>query len=1573
MYISGGSDQLSCKFFLGTLRGVAMQWMATLPPRSIQTFGQLAGSFISQFAANKAKQLEVVDLFDLKQGREESLKSYLAHFNNATVRVDDPDQKFFVKAFQKGLRAGPFCDALALRKPSNMDEIRARAEKHIEVEEDQLQRMEPDRHADNRATLPRDNVVSSVAKGLKRPAPSQHTDDSKRHVRLQVQETPQSFTPLKEKRAQILHEICHTSLLDFPRDVRGRSMGPNADERCDFHRVVGHSTEECWTLWSQIERLVQNGHLECYVQRPTSGRQRGRCPDGRPKHHARQADDHDSKAKEEERPHSKPHTWHRGTITTILGGRSLATPIGRDKKVQTILSGANLTPLGNRRLGGPTISFDDRDLKNGLPTQDEPMVISVVAAKYKIERVLVDQGSSANILYWSTYQKLKLPPGHLAECAGTLYGFAGEQVPIMGTVELETIFGENSRVRRIPVLYTVVDVATSYNIILGRPGLNQLGAVVSTYHLCMKFPVGCEVGSVWANSRVTRCCYEDSLGGRPGRQEPARPAVNMLDLDLDPRGLPEHERPLPAEDIKDVHVGSLTTQVTRVGAALDLEMEARLVTFLKQNHDIFTWGMDDMPGIDPNFISHHLSGVKDAKPVAQKKRKQGEEKRRAARAETAKLLAAGFIREVRYLTWLANIVMVKKANGKWRMCTDYTDLNKACPKDSYPLPNIDQLVDGVSGFALLSFMDAYSRYNQIRMYERDEEKTAFITDDGIFCYRVMPFGLKNAGATYQCLMDEIFKEVRGTNVEVYVDDMVVKSKTADSHCESLGRVFTILRKHQLCLNPSKCSFGVQAGKFLGYMLTERGIEANPEKCEAIIKMRSPQNVRKVQHLMGRITALSRVISRLAETAVPIFTTLKKGGHFTWTSECEEAFLRFKGMMASPPILTQPSPGTPLYLYISVSNDAFSAVLVQEKEGEQQPIYFISKVLQGPEKRYQKIEKAALALVVASRKLRPYFQGHDIVVRTDLPIRQVLRKPDLAGRMVAWSVQLSEFSISFERRGPIKAQVLADFITELAPTDHHPTVEGDWYLSVDESSNDTRSGAGIVLEGPGGILIEQSLHFDFKARTNQVEYEALLAGMRLAQELEAKRLVVKSDSKLVTGQVNGEYQARDPQLTKYREQAAAMAFAFEKFTLIHVPRDQNERVDLLAKLASTQRRGQHKSVIRESLTNPTVNRQEVGTVEKGNTWMTPFIKYLVEDHLPEDAQQARRIMKEAPRYVMVGQSLYRRGFLFPLLKCVDAGATKYVIREVHEGICGTHVGSRALASKIARAGYYWPTLKRDCVEYVRKCDKCQRFAEAPKAPAERLHSFVSPWPFNKWGVDILGPFLVAPGQLKFLVVAVDYFTKWVEVEPVGTITAERVKRFLWRKIVCCFGLSAEILFTSVEHPQSNGQAEAANKVILRGLRKRLEEAKGRWAEELPQVLWSYHTTPHFTTNETPFRLTFGIEAMIPVEIGVPSPRTALHRPAENKEELRANLDMLQEVREIAQIREYAAKTRVASRYDRRVIPRKYHPQDLVLRKVTRSSNSNKLTPNWEGPFRVTEEVGRGAYRTWNAAMLRMYFS
>ena len=208
--------------------------------------------------------------------------------------------------------------------------------------------------------------------------------------------------------------------------------------------------------------------------------------------------------------------------------------------------------------------------------------------------------------------------------------------------------------------------------------------------------------------------------------------------------------------------------------------------------------------------------------MCQRRRKFIDDSQHVIREETQKLLNVGHIREIQYLEWLANVELVKKASGKWRMCVDFMDLNKACPKDSYLLPSIDALVDNASGCRLLSFLDAFSGYNQIRMHPRDECKTTFMTELSCYCYKVMPFGLKNAGTTYQRLMDRVLAPMIGWNVQAYVDDMVVTSQVKDQHVVDLEKLFTTIARYKLKLNPENCVFGVEAGKFLGFLLTELG-------------------------------------------------------------------------------------------------------------------------------------------------------------------------------------------------------------------------------------------------------------------------------------------------------------------------------------------------------------------------------------------------------------------------------------------------------------------------------------------------------------------------------------------------------------------------------------------------------------------------------------------------------------------------------------------------------------------------------------------------------------------------------
>ena len=349
-----------------------------------------------------------------------------------------------------------------------------------------------------------------------------------------------------------------------------------------------------------------------------------------------------------------------------------------------------------------------------------------------------------------------------------------------------------------------------------------------------------------------------------------------------------------------------------------------------------------MGGNDPAVITHRLNTSPSFKSVKQKRRSFAPERQKAINEEVEKLLQVGAIREVEYPEWLANVVLVKKVNDKWRLCIDFTDINKACPKDSFPLPRIDLIVGATAGHELLSFMDAFSGYNQISMNPDDQEKTSFVTTQGTYCYRVMPFGLKNAGATYQRLMNRMFQKQIGATMEVYIDDMLVKSTTTmDLHIAHLSEAFQILRSYNMKLNPAKCAFDVSTGIFLGFIVNHRGIEANPDKIKVVLDMPSPSGIKEVQRLTGRITALSRFISRASDKCQPFFQVLKKA--FQWDIKCEEAFSVLKTYLSSPPILVRPVEGELLTLYLAVSDFSTSVVLVRDKERVQHPIYYCSRL------------------------------------------------------------------------------------------------------------------------------------------------------------------------------------------------------------------------------------------------------------------------------------------------------------------------------------------------------------------------------------------------------------------------------------------------------------------------------------------------------------------------------------------------------------------------------------------------------------------------------------------------------
>jgi hypothetical protein len=390
-------------------------------------------------------------------------------------------------------------------------------------------------------------------------------------------------------------------------------------------------------------------------------------------------------------------------------------------------------PANAAKVESVVLSFSEEDARGIAMPHDDTLVVTLTVANHGIHQILVDNGSSADILYWPAFQHMGIDRDMIKLFGSPLVGFGGKVVYPIGIIPLPVIAGTAPKLSTVMVDFLVINQPSAYNAIMGRPVLNKLRAETLTYHLIMKFPTEEGVGVVRGDQLAARRCYNISM------KKISDPTTLTVASMFEAKGE-------PVEPLEEVSVGE--GRVLQIGTCLTQEVRKGLVNFLHRNMKVFAWSHEDMPGISLEEIVHVLNVDPDMKLVKQKRRKFAPERVEAITVEVEKLLKVQFIEEVYYPDWLANVVLVRKSNGKWRMCVDFTDLNKACPKDSFPLPRIDALVDSTSGYELLSFMDAFSGYNKILMHPEDQEKTTFITDRGLYCYKVMPFGLKNARATY---------------------------------------------------------------------------------------------------------------------------------------------------------------------------------------------------------------------------------------------------------------------------------------------------------------------------------------------------------------------------------------------------------------------------------------------------------------------------------------------------------------------------------------------------------------------------------------------------------------------------------------------------------------------------------------------------------------------------------------------------------------------------------------------------------------------------------------------------------
>eukprot|EP00253_Pinus_taeda_P021411 PITA_21411 len=776
------------------------------------------------------------------------------------------------------------------------------------------------------------------------------------------------------------------------------------------------------------------------------------------------------------------------------------------------------------------------------------------------------------------------------------------------------------------------------------------------------------------------------------------------------------------------------------------------------SHDEPTVSSGALDSDDFPLVVHEIPTYPGAKPVRQRLRPVHPRKAAAIKAEVEKLLKAGLIYPIPLTEWVSNIVPVDKKQGTICVCVDYCDINRAWPKDNYPTPFIDQLIDECAGSEIYSFMDGFSGYNQINIAMADQHKMAFICPWGTFAYKKLPLGLKNAGATFQRAMSYAFHDIRHI-VQPYLDDLPTHSAKRADHPSHLREIFLCCRHYNIRLNPHKCVFCVESEGF----------------------------------------------TRL----------LKRDTPFRWDAIAEESFSHLKTLLVSAPLLQPPNYHHDYTLYLAAADTTIRMVLVQDDDhGIEHVIYYLSRNLLDIETRYAYVEKLALAAVCAVQRFRHY-----ILLRTTTVI------------------------------------------------------------------SDSKSKKSLVF------------------------------------------------------------------------------------------------AELLCSLPSAATSSQ----IEESIPDETLFL--ISTLDP---WYGDIIVYLqTSSFCPETSKDTRRrIRHQAQPYRIIGDTLYCLGVDSVLRQCLTLEEAERVLNDCHSGACGSHMSGYATAQKILHAGYFWPSIFKDYILAVRSCHECQIYQRKMHAPAAPLHPVVTVGPFAKWGIDYMKCNPRSAGGHGYIIVAVDYFTKWAEAMPTLSEDGHTAAQFLFNHVISQFGVPQAIVTDHGKHfrnhkmvkltthlglrhdssspyyPQANGQVEAVNKVLVTMLQRTVGMHKSNWHLMLFSSLWAYRTSVKDATGFTPFQLVYGLEATLPIECEIPSLKLAIELLPETTptEERLLYLERLDETRRLASLAIEAQKKRVKTHFDNSVNPRSFIEGDLVLLydQANDKLGAGKLEPMWHGPYIVKRVLQKGAY-------------